>query len=68
MAKKIEYFKEEVKEEIKEEVKKVIFLREFHGNLNSYKLDVPKTEIGKVKELPILIYDWVQKFKACKDA
>ena len=54
-------------EEVKES-KSVKFLREFHGNLNSFSIDIPKGEVGKVKELPLLIYDWIQKFKVTEDA
>jgi phosphoribosylaminoimidazole-succinocarboxamide synthase len=67
MAKK--KYLEETVEEVKELTSKSVkFLREFHGNLNNYSVDIPKSEVGKVKELPLLIYDWVQKFKVTEDA
>ena len=43
----------------------VQFTQPFEGCLNNYTI---KVQSGEVKELPEHIYQWLQKFKVCKDA
>jgi len=48
----------------KETLKEVQFIKRFEGSLNSYSI---KVQAGDILNLPEYIYDWILKFKVCKD-
>lgn len=48
-----------------ESLKLVKFIKPFEGSLNDYLI---KVQVGDVMNLPENIYEWIQKFKVCKDA
>lgn len=53
------------KKKITEKNKEVKFLRDFQGTHNEFTI---KVRAGEILSLPLIIYDWIQKFKVCKDA
>ena len=55
----------------KPKTKKVVFDKEWQGSLNNYKIVISKKDVLKgtaIRELPIVVYDWIQKYKVCRDA
>lgn len=48
----------------KENLKAVQFIKSFEGSLNDYAI---KVQVGEILTLPEHIYQWIQKFKVCKD-
>lgn len=48
-----------------ESLKLVKFIKSFDGSLNDFTI---KVQVGDVMNLPEHIYQWIQKFKVCKDA
>lgn len=53
------------------ETKKVKFTKTFEGNLNDFSIKVTKLDIARgetLRELPLNVYSWIQKYKVCKDA
>lgn len=47
-----------------ENLKKVEFIKSFDGSLNDFTI---KVQVGDIMNLPEHIYDWILKFKVCKD-
>lgn len=44
--------------------RKVEFTKRFEGSFNDF---VIKVQAGDIIDLPEYIYDWILKFKVCKD-
>lgn len=49
----------------KENLKEVEFIKSFEGSFNDYQI---KSQVGTIMKLPENVYEWIQKFKVCKDA
>lgn len=57
---------------------KVVFFKEFDGMLNDFRIKVTKYDfVDKVtkrelpkpkRDLPLVVYEWIQKFDVCHDA
>ena len=48
--------------------KSVLFTKPFDGSYNDFPIKVTKYELDKIVELPLNVYEWIQKFNVCKDA
>lgn len=53
------------KRKIIEVQKEVKFLKDFQGTHNDFTI---KVRAGEILSLPLIIYNWIQKFKVCEDA